>query len=90
MASGATGESGSDAALVDALTNALPEATAIYRFGSTASGDSRPGSDVDLAVLALRPVAPERLARAREEVAEIIRRDVDLVDIANVSTVLQA
>jgi uncharacterized protein len=90
MAIGAIEESGSDAALVEVLTNALPEATVIYRFGSTASGDSHPGSDVDLAVLAPRPIAPGRLARAREEVAEIVRRDVDLVDIANVSTVLQA
>ena len=62
----------------------------MYLFGSLASGDARPDSDVDLAVLAPRPLPHDRLVRVREELAERLRRDVDLVDLARAPTVLQA
>jgi predicted nucleotidyltransferase len=83
-------ESGIHAALLRGLAETLPEATAIYLFGSTAAGDSNRSSDIDLAVLASEPIASERLARAREQLAEIARRDVDLLDLARVPTVMQA
>jgi predicted nucleotidyltransferase len=77
-------------ALQRGLVDALPEATAIYLFGSIAAGDSGRSSDIDLAVLASEPIAIERLARAREHLAELARRDVDLIDLARVPTVMQA
>jgi predicted nucleotidyltransferase len=44
----------------DALPAALPDAWAIYVFGSFASGEEWPGSDLDLAVLLPRcdPTSP--------------------------------
>jgi len=77
-------------ALLEALDEALPEAEAVYLYGSRASGDARPGSDVDLAVLAPHPIASDRLARARERIAEQAGHDVDLVDLVRAPTVLRA
>ena len=79
-----------DAELAERLAGLLPEASAIYLFGSAASGGARPDSDLDLAVLGPRPLPPERMIRAREELAERLRRDVDLVDLVRAPTVLQA
>lgn len=63
---------------------------AVYLFGSAAARRLRADSDVDLAVLADEPLAaPERLALTAE-LADIVRRDVDLVDLRRASTVLQA
>jgi predicted nucleotidyltransferase len=78
------------AAALRALGDALPEATTAYLFGSTAAGDSGPSSDLDLAVLASDPIAPDRLMRARERLAELAHRDVDLIDLTRVPTVMQA
>lgn len=76
--------------LVEVLVEAIPETFAVYLFGSAAAGDAGRGSDLDLAVLPTRPVAAERLARVKEELAEVARRDVDLVDLSQASTVLRA
>ena len=46
-----------DAAL-DMLCRLVPDAAAVYLFGSTADGTATPESDVDLAVLAPRPLGP--------------------------------
>jgi predicted nucleotidyltransferase len=79
-----------DAELLRALEGTLPEAVAVYLYGSLAAGQAGPRSDVDLAVLAAEPIAPERLARAREALAEALRRDVDVVDLRRASTVMRA
>lgn len=47
---------------VDALRGVVPEATTLYLYGSTASGEAGPHSDIDLAVLAPAPIELKRLA----------------------------
>ncbi|SFF64532.1 Nucleotidyltransferase domain-containing protein [Fontimonas thermophila] len=74
-----------------ALAARLPQAWAIYAFGSLARGDARPDSDLDLAVL-LPPGA--RLRDKLGLIAELSRlagREVDLVDLreANLDLVHQ-
>lgn len=65
----------------DALIAALPEAWAIYVYGSFARGDEWPDSDLDLAVL----LPPGRTIIDRLDLADRIShrvgRDVDLVDL---------
>lgn len=65
----------------DALSAALPEAWAIYVYGSFARGDEWPHSDLDIGVL----LPPGRALLDRLELAERISRrigrDVDLVDL---------
>ena len=78
-----------DRVAVDVLLPAIPDLVAIYRFGSTARGTSRPDSDVDLAVLASRPIDPVERFDLAQRIAGRLGTDVDLVDLARTSTVFR-
>ena len=78
-----------EAALVHHLRAALPEALAIYVFGSVATGEAGPDSDLDLAVLVAGRADPLILWRLAGELADIAGRRVDLVDLRAASTVMQ-
>ncbi len=78
-----------DNTLIGIVRKAVPDLIALYRFGSQATGEARPESDVDLAILAAGPCAPQCLITLREELAALLHRDVDLVDLRTASTVLR-
>jgi predicted nucleotidyltransferase len=75
--------------IVDQILQAMPGIWAIYRFGSAGTPFGRSDSDIDLAILAPRPV--NNLARwaLAQDLARRLRRDVDLVDLQSASTVLR-
>ncbi len=77
-------------ALIETLLAVIPEATTVYLYGSEAAGEASASSDLDLAVLAAEAIAPGRIAKARQALAETARRDVDLIDLSRVPTVMQA
>jgi predicted nucleotidyltransferase len=76
-------------AVVDHLRRRFPDAIAIYLFGSVASGEAGPESDVDLALLNDGKIDPVALWDVAGELANIVDRHVDLVDLRMASTVLQ-
>ncbi len=79
-----------DDAILTAARDALPEAQAIYLFGSRAEGAARGDSDLDLAVLMAPGKAdPVGLWETGEALAARLGVDVDLVDLMGASTVLQ-
>ena len=53
-------------------------ATAVYLFGSAATGRLRDGSDIDLAIAGL---PPERFFRAMGLAADVLDRPLSLVDL---------
>ena len=59
-------------------------------FGSFARGRAGEKSDVDIGFLSDRKFAPYELFMTAQGLAERLGRDVDLVDLAAASTVLQA
>lgn len=75
--------------VVNAIRSAIPEVQALYLFGSVATGQDRSDSDVDLAVLAPRPLDQLSRWRLQESIAAELGRDVDLVDLRAASTVMQ-
>lgn len=79
-----------ESGIIRLLLAELPELQAAYVFGSEARGDSTPQSDIDLAILV--PVALEAVARweLQEKLANLLRRDVDLVDLRTASAVMRA
>ncbi len=77
-------------ALIDILRRELPDLHAVYLFGSAATGDLRPESDVDLAVLLPSILPPLRRWEIQETLAATLGRNVDLVDLRSASTVLKA
>jgi len=88
--SGLFDENGRDDALVvEILRGALPDVAAIYRFGSTATGQAGKGSDVDVAVLPAAPLEPISRWNLQEGLALGLHRPVDLVDLLGASTVMR-
>ncbi len=75
---------------LDVLRGRIPGLAAVYLFGSVADGTDTPASDLDLAVLAARPLDATERFDVQEAVAARLRRDVDLVDLRSASTVMQA
>lgn len=75
-------------AAVATIRTAIPDVQAIYRFGSTAAGTDGPGSDLDLAVLGPRPLDPVVRFDIQEQLASVLRRAVDLVDLRAASPVM--
>ncbi len=67
----------------------MPGLLVVYRFGSQAQGTARPESDVDLAVLAQNQLEPTRLVGLKQDLAIILNREVDLIDLRAASTVMQ-
>ena len=74
---------------LDILRREIPGLAGIYLFGSHASGHARANSDVDLAVYAGPPLPRLLVLHVQGQVADALKRDVDLVDLAAVSTILQ-
>lgn len=73
----------------DTLLSALPDAWAIYVYGSFARGEEWPGSDLDLAVL----LPPERRIEdpldVMSRLSGQVHRDVDIVDLRRSGDVLR-
>lgn len=51
-------------------------------------GRARRGSDLDLAVLFSNSISAGQVFQLRNDLAELLSRDVDLIDLAHASTVL--
>ena len=62
---------------------------AVYVFGSTATGKSRQGSDLDLAIIAKRIISGSERLRLESELSNRFRRDVDLVVFGQAAPLLQ-
>ena len=76
-------------AILKALQEAIPSLSAVYIFGSQASGAAGPDSDVDLAILADESPEVVRLWELAGRLAEIVGRSVDLIDLRAAGTVMQ-
>jgi predicted nucleotidyltransferase len=77
------------APVLEILRREMPGLVAVYLFGSAADGTSRPDSDIDIAFFAGRPQSRNAVLDCQEALAKVLARDVDLVDLAVASTVLQ-
>lgn len=75
--------------LLAAIHERIPDASGIWLFGSLARGGAGPDSDIDLAVLAPTPLDSVLVFDLGLELGVIAGRDVDLVDLRRVSTLLR-
>ena len=76
-------------ALVEVVRRRVPDIDAIYLFGSVARGRTRPGSDVDVALLLPpgRKLLPDELLAMMAELEGLTHRAVDL-SVLNTQTQL--
>ena len=78
-----------DSSLVSHIRKAVPGLIAFYRFGSTERGNTRPDSDVDLAILSDKTLSELDRFELAQDLATQLHRDVDLVDLRSASTVMR-
>jgi predicted nucleotidyltransferase len=79
--------------IVRTVLEHYPAAQAIYLFGTHGTADEWPDSDVDIAVL----LAPQQakaarllaLSDLRFELEDLVKKEVDLINLRRVPTVLQ-
>lgn len=67
----------------------LPDAQGLYLFGSVATQQATPESDLDLAVLGKRPYEAKQLWDTAQKIAALTKCDVDLVDLQSASTLFK-
>lgn len=62
----------------------------IYMFGSAARDELRQDSDIDIAYLSDIHITPYENFMLAQELADIFKRDVDLINLKDASTVFKA
>ncbi|WKN40634.1 type VII toxin-antitoxin system MntA family adenylyltransferase antitoxin [Tunicatimonas pelagia] len=67
----------------------LPNTWAIYLFGSYAQQQVTAESDIDIAVLGSQQLKPVHRREIIQQLAKLLGREVDLVDLQQASTVVQ-
>ena len=79
--------------IVQTIVIHYPKVQAVYLFGSYGTADERPSSDVDIAVLLPHEEAKAAgsllLGELHLALAELLGKEVDLVNLRQVSTVFQ-
>jgi predicted nucleotidyltransferase len=78
-----------DSDILAAVREALPGVRRVYLFGSRATGEEWPDSDLDLAVVLDGPADPVSLWMAGEDIASRLDVDVDLIDLLTADTLLK-
>jgi len=68
------------------LKEFFKDSEAIYLFGSFANNTFNENSDVDIAVLFKEKKSPLEIFKLSEELSFILKRDVDLIDLASTNT----
>lgn len=76
-------------AVLKVLKAGIPNLLAVYAFGSCISGTAGPQSDLDLAVLTPTYADPVNLWELSGDLADVVGRPVDLLDLRAASTVMQ-
>ena len=74
---------------VQLLLEAFPDLLAIYVFGSFGTKYETAESYLDIAILPLRLLNEVELWRLAQDLAEKIRRDVEVIDLLRASTVFR-
>lgn len=79
--------------MIEVIIKHYPEVQTIYLFGSAAEGNLQQHSDIDLALLLPHDLAKKQanlaMSLAHLELENYLKRDVDLVNLRQVSTVFQ-
>jgi len=77
------------ARVIHTLLDRLPDIVAIYRFGTWGTPQERSDSDIDLAISSGQKLFNLDRWELSQKVAQVVSRDVDLVDMRRASTVMR-
>ena len=71
------------------LQQQFSDLIAAYLFGSYSQGTQNKESDIDLAILVPRKVDAATLWQQSLELSDLVKKDIDLINLLDVSTVFQ-
>ena len=76
--------------LLKALENTVPDQVSFaYLFGSQATSQARPDSDIDLAIFPEPNIPPKDIWNAAQSLASQLNCDIDLINLREANTVLR-
>lgn len=75
--------------LIENICSHRPKVIAIYLFGTWGTEKERPDSDIDLAILDHHLLPKAKCWDLSQELAIMAKKDVDLLDLLSVSTVMR-
>lgn len=75
--------------IAKAVHQVLPQARALWLFGSAARNEMRDDSDIDLAVTLPAPLTPLEKWQVQSQLAQLLGADIDLLDFGRLPTVMQ-
>ena len=75
--------------IVSFLKENFSNLVAVYLYGSSAKGNKTQESDIDIAILTNNKTEPLEFWQRSQELAQLLKTDVDLVDLKAASTVMQ-
>lgn len=78
-----------DISLLDEFFKEHQEIAAAYIFGSYATGRTRPGSDVDIALMLRKPIPQLQRIEWETSLSNLLKKDVDLVIFSQATPLLQ-
>lgn len=73
--------------VINTILEVFPTIEGVYIFGSTGTEFEKKESDVDIAILSDSPMTSIQVWNLSQKIAVAINKDVDLVDLHEVSTV---
>ena len=73
----------------DHLLEIMPNLKAIYLFGSFAKSEANRDSDIDIGIISEDRLSPSTTFDIAQQLAAMLNRDVDLLDIEQVPLVMQ-
>jgi len=78
-----------DKYIINFLTNSIKDIDAIYIFGSYASKDFTPQSDIDIAFLSKTTLTTVEIWDISSTLSNLLKIDVDLIDLKSTNTVFR-
>jgi len=75
--------------VIEKMLRVVPNCIVLYQFGSEAKGQAHAGSDLDLAFLSSTPLSPVQRFDLEQELASLLHRKVDLINLRQASTVMK-
>ena len=75
--------------IIKQLTKDIPKLKAIYIFGSQADNTALPNSDIDIAFLSDILLDEVTIWEISNELAFILKKDIDLIDIKKTNTIFR-
>lgn len=76
-------------AAIEEIRIAVPDIIAIYYFGSFGTEYETTDSDLDLAILSVKPLDAVKCFYLAQKIACLINRDVDLIDLRHAGSLLK-